>query len=67
MVTWIIEATELKFDPWCNLQCQLEVTMASEATNMDVRADVQKDFRVIEVADYKSDTKFDLRGYWGCL
>ena len=63
MATWIIKVTELKFEAWCDLQGQLEVTMASEATNMAVRANMQMAFRVIEVADYKYDTKFDLRGY----
>ena len=63
MATWIINVTELKFEAWCDLQGQLEVTMASEATNMAVRANMQMDFRVIEVADHNSDTKFDLRGY----
>ena len=56
MATWVIEVTELKFEAWCDLQGQLEVTMASEATNMAVRADMHIYFRVIEVADYKSDT-----------
>ena len=56
MATWVIEVTELKFEAWCDLQGQLEVTMASEATNMAVRADMHIYFRVIEVADNKYDT-----------
>ena len=59
----VFEPTELKFDVRCDLQGHFEVAMASEATNMAVRANMQMDFRVIEVADYKSETKFDLRGY----
>ena len=37
--------------------------MASEAFNMAVRANMHMDFRVIEVADYISDIKFNLRVY----
>ena len=37
--------------------------MASEATNMAVEANVLMDLRVIQVADYKSDTKFYLGDY----
>ena len=63
MATWIIEATKLKFEARCDLQGQIEVTMASETTNMAVEANMRMDLRVIQVADYKSDTKFYLRGY----
>ena len=61
MAIWIIEATKLKFEARCDLQGQIEVTMASEATNMAVEANMHMDLRVIEIADYKSDTKFYLR------
>ena len=53
----------VRFDLWG----RLEVTMASEATNMVVRANMHMDFRVIKVSDYKSDIKFNIWGYWGCL
>ena len=61
----VIEATEFKFEVKCDLRGYFEVTMASEAFNMAVRANMHMDFRVIEVADYKSDNKFNLRVYWG--
>ena len=38
-------------------QGQLEVAMASEATNMAVRANMHMDSRVIGVLDFKFDTK----------
>ena len=47
------EPTELKFDFGCDLQGHFEVAMASEATNMAVRANMHMDFRVIGVLDYK--------------
>ena len=50
----VFEPTELKFDFRCDLQGHFEVAMASaEATNMAVRANMQMDFRVIGVLDYK--------------
>ena len=66
-MTWITKVTELNLKAWCDFKGQLEVTLASDATNMAVRANMQMDFRVIKVADYKSDTKVALRCYWGCL
>ena len=36
--------------------------MASEATKMAVRGNMHIDTRVIEVADFKYEVKFDLRG-----
>ena len=41
--------------------------MASEATKMAIRGNMHMDTRVIEVADFKSEVKFDLWGYWGHL
>ena len=41
----------------------MKVTMASEAINMAVRANMHMDFRVREVADCKSDIKFNLKVY----
>ena len=35
--------------------------MASEVINMAVRANIHMDFRVVEVADYKSSIKLNLR------
>ena len=67
MATWIIEATKLEFEARCDLQGQIEVTIASKTTNMAVEANMHMDLRVIQVADYKSDTKVALRCYWGCL
>ena len=66
-MTWITKVTELNLKAWCDFKGQLEVTLASDANNMAVRANMQMDFRVIKVADYKSDTKVALRCYWGCL
>ena len=37
--------------------------MASEANNMAVGANMSMDFRVIKVAVYKSDNKFNLGVY----
>ena len=51
---------EFKYEVRCDLRGCLEVTMASEPANMVVRATMHMDFRVIEVADYKSDIKFNL-------
>ena len=43
----VIEAAEFKYEIRCDFQGQLEVTMASEATNMAIRADMHMDFMVI--------------------
>ena len=69
MTTWITKVTELKLEAWCELKLkawfdlkgQLEVTLAFDATNMAVSANMHMDFRIIKVADYKSDTKVALR------
>ena len=45
------------------LKVYLEVTMALEAANKAVRANMHMDFRVIKVADCKSDIKFNLKVY----
>ena len=55
MATWIIEVTKLKFEAGCDLQGQMEVTMASEATNMAVRANV----RAINAFDFKYEVKLN--------
>ena len=36
-----------------------EAAMASEATQMAVRGNMHMDTRVIEVADFKSEAKYD--------
>ena len=41
--------------------------MASEATKMAVWGNMHNDIRVIEVADFKLEVKFDHWGYWGYL
>ena len=42
--------------------------MASEATKMAVRGNMHNDTRrVIEVADLKSEVKFEFWGHWGCF
>ena len=40
MKTYVFEATEPKFDVRCDLQGHLEVAMASEATNVAVKANM---------------------------
>ena len=39
--------------------------MASEATKMAVRCNMHMDTKVIEVADFKSEVKLDLRPFGG--
>ena len=34
---------------------------------MAIRGNMHMDTRIIEVADFKSEVKFDLWGYWGHL
>ena len=55
----MIEATEFKFEVKSDLQGHLEVIMASKATKMAVRGNMHNDTRVIEVADFKSEVKFE--------
>ena len=42
-----------------DLRGHLEAAMASEATKMTVRGNMHMDTRVINVADFKSEVKFD--------
>ena len=41
--------------------------MASEATKVVVRGNMHIVPRVMEVAYFKYEVKFDIWGYWGCL
>ena len=59
MRTWGIEVTELDYEVRCNLQGCLEAAMASEASKMSVRGNMHNDTRVIEVADFTSEVKFE--------
>ena len=40
IVTWVIEATEFKFEVICYLQYHLEITLAPEATKMALRGNI---------------------------
>ena len=60
MATWVIEVTEFNSEARCDLRGCLEAAMASEATKMAIRGNMHMDTRVIEVADFKSEVKFDL-------
>ena len=60
MATWVIEVTEFNSDARCDLRGCLEAAMASEATKMAVRGNMHNDTRVIEVADFKFEVKFEL-------
>ena len=53
--TWVIEATEFKFEVRSDLRGHLEAAMASEATIMAVPGNMHMDARVIEVAFIKSE------------
>ena len=59
MSTWVIEVTEFDSEVKCDLRGCLEAAMASEATKMAVRGNMHNDTRVIEVADLKSEVKFE--------
>ena len=59
MGTYVIEVTEFNFEARCDLQGHLEAAMASEATKMAVRGNMHNNTRVIEVADFKSEVKFE--------
>ena len=65
MATWVIEVTEFNSEARCDLQGCLEAAMASEATKMAIRGNMHMDTRVIEVADFKSEVRFEFWGYWG--
>ena len=60
MVTWIIEATELKFDVRSDLRGCLEVKMASEATKIAVRSSMHMETRVIGATEYNFKIRSDL-------
>ena len=60
MATWVIEVTEFNSEARCDLRGCLEAAMDSEATKMAIRGNMHMDTRVIEVADFKSEVKFDL-------
>ena len=57
--TWVIEATEFKFEVRSDLRGHLEAAMASEATIMAILGNMHIDARVIEVACIKSEVKFE--------
>ena len=59
MATWVIEVTEFDYEARLDLWGCLEAAMASEATKMAVRGSMHIDARVIEVADFKSEVKFE--------
>ena len=48
--TWVIEATEFKFEVRSDLGGHMEATMASEVSKMAVPGNIHIDARVIEVA-----------------
>ena len=54
------EVTELNSEVRSDLRGCLEATMASGATKMAVRGNMHNDTRVIEVADFKFEVKFEL-------
>ena len=60
MATWVIEVTEFDCEARCDLRGCLEAVVASEATKMAVRGNMHNDTRVIEVADFKFEVKFEL-------
>ena len=49
MLTWVIEATEIKFEVRGNLLGHMETVMASDATIMAVPGNMHVDARVMEV------------------
>ena len=59
MVTQVIEVTEFNSEVISDLRGHLEAAMASEVTKMALRCNMHMDARVIEVADCKSEFKFD--------
>ena len=61
--TWVVEATEFKFEVRSDLQGHLEAAMASEATIMAVPGNMHIDTKVIGVACIKSEVKFDLQDH----
>ena len=63
MATWVIEVTEFNSKARCDLRGCLEAAMASEVTKMAVRGlrgNMHNDTRVMKVADFKYEVKFEL-------
>ena len=60
-----MEVTDFKSEVEIDLRGCLEAAMASEATKMAVRGYMHMDTRVIEVADFNSEVKFDLMLFEG--
>ena len=59
----VVKVTELKLDylrGHHDFPGGLEAVMASGATKMAVRGNMHNDTRVIEVADFKFEVKFEL-------
>ena len=63
MATWVIKIIEFNSVARCDLRGCLEAIMTSEATKMAIRGNMHIDTRVIEVTNFKSELKFDLRVY----
>ena len=59
MATWVNEVTEFNYEARYDLCGCLEAVMASEATKIAVRDNMHNDTRVIEIADFKSEVKFE--------
>ena len=60
--TWVIEATEFKFEVRRDLRGHLEAAMASEATIMAISDNMHIDARVTEFACIKFEVRFGLEG-----
>ena len=60
--TWVIEATEFKFEVKSDLRGHLEAAMALEATIIAILGNMHIDARVTEVADFKFNVISDLIG-----
>ena len=60
MGTLVTEATELKSEVRFGLRGHLEATMASEASLEAVRGNMHIGTRALEVADFKSEVRYDL-------
>ena len=67
MASLVIEVTDFNSEARCNVRGCLEAAMASEATKMAVWGNMHNDTRVIEIADFKSEVKFEFWGHWGCF
>ena len=59
MVPQVLEVTEPNSEARCNLRGCLEAAMASEVHNMAVRGNMHMNSRVIKVAYFKYEVKFD--------